>query len=114
MTIWIDAQLSPSLALWINENFDGLTAQSVRSLGLRDATDKEIFIRAKEAKAVIMSKDDDFARLLEDFGPPPSIIWITSGNSSNGRMRLLLSQYLLLAINLISKGESLIEIGSKD
>ena len=57
MTIWIDAQLSPSLALWINENFDGVTAHSVSALGLRDATDKEIYLQAKTANAVIMSKD---------------------------------------------------------
>jgi predicted nuclease of predicted toxin-antitoxin system len=110
MTIWIDAQLSPSLALWINENFDGVTAQSVKALGLLDATDKKIFQLAKEANVIIMSKDEDFARLLDISGPPPSVIWITTGNSSNGEMRDLLGRYLVLAINMIQNGESLIEI----
>lgn len=32
MTIWIDAQLSPALALWINENFEGIGARSVWTL----------------------------------------------------------------------------------
>lgn len=59
MTIWIDAQLSPSLALWINESFHGLNAKSVTALGLRDAKDLEIFNLGREQNAVIMSKDED-------------------------------------------------------
>lgn len=111
MTIWIDAQLSPSLALWINENFAGINAQSVRALGLRDANDREIFMQAKSAGAIIMSKDDDFCKLLESVGPPPSIIWVTCGNSSNTRMRELLTKNLSTAITLIDSGEHLIELG---
>lgn len=110
MTIWIDAQLSPSLALWINENFEGINAQSVRALGLRDASDKDIFQKAKDSNVIIMSKDDDFARLLDSMGPPPAIIWITCGNSSNAKMRELLSRYLLLALKMIRTGETLVEI----
>jgi predicted nuclease of predicted toxin-antitoxin system len=41
MIIWIDAQLPPTLAEWIVENFD-ITAVSLRELGLRDAKDIEI------------------------------------------------------------------------
>jgi predicted nuclease of predicted toxin-antitoxin system len=110
MTIWIDAQLSPSLALWINENCMGVIAHSVRSLGLRDASDNEIFMRAKKANAILMSKDDDFIRLLEIFGAPPSLIWITCGNSSNARMREVLQKYLMTALSLINHGEVLVEI----
>ena len=39
MTIWIDAQLSPFIAAWINSNFPNISAKSLRSLGLRDAKD---------------------------------------------------------------------------
>lgn len=59
MTLWIDAQLSPSLAAWVNENYTDIMAASVRALGLRDATDMEIFMAAREANAVIMTKDED-------------------------------------------------------
>ncbi|HRE50425.1 MAG TPA: DUF5615 family PIN-like protein [Flavitalea sp.] len=110
MTIWIDAQLSPSLALWINENFTGITAHSVRVLGLRDATDKEIFMQAKKMNAVIMSKDDDFLRLLEIEGPPPKIVWVTCGNSSNSKMREVLAKNLEIAKRMFEQGDSLIEI----
>ncbi len=76
MEIWIDAQLSPSLALWINNSFKNVKAHSLRALGLRDADDEAIFLKAKMQNVVLMSKDIDFVMLLERFGPPPQLIWI--------------------------------------
>jgi predicted nuclease of predicted toxin-antitoxin system len=67
MIIWIDAQLSPSLALWINQNFSGIEAKSVRALGLRDASDMEIFSQAKNAGAKVMTKDIDFVNLQRKY-----------------------------------------------
>jgi predicted nuclease of predicted toxin-antitoxin system len=43
--LFIDAQLSPGLALWITNNF-GLECYSVSYWGLRDAKDTEIFQKA--------------------------------------------------------------------
>lgn len=43
MIIWLDAQLSPSLAAWLNRNFDNIEVNSVRALGLRDSSDIEIY-----------------------------------------------------------------------
>jgi predicted nuclease of predicted toxin-antitoxin system len=77
MTIWIDAQISPFIASWINDNFPMFTARSLRSLGLRDAMDSEIFEQAKKTNAILMSKDYDFVRLIELHGSPPKLIWIT-------------------------------------
>ena len=45
MKIWIDAQLPPTLANWLTENFD-LEAVALRDLELRDAKDIEIFTAA--------------------------------------------------------------------
>jgi hypothetical protein len=59
MTIWIDAQLSPALAPWISATF-GIPAVAVRDLGLRDATDHQIFMAARQAGVIVMSKDSDF------------------------------------------------------
>jgi len=50
VTIWIDAQLSPGLALWIVHTF-GISAIAVRDIGLRDATDRQIFLAGKEQSA---------------------------------------------------------------
>lgn len=110
MKIWIDAQLSPAIAAWINRSFPDLQASSVRAHGLRDATDLEIFQRAREAGAVLMSKDADFMRLLDLHGAPPQVIWITCGNTSNDRMREVLTAALPQVLALLAQGEPLVEI----
>ena len=109
MTIWIDAQLSPTLAPWITRTF-GTSAFALRDLELRDATDREIFLAARAQSVIVMSKDADFVKLLDAFGPPPNIIWITCGNTSNAHLRQLLKSVLPRALEMIDSGESLVEI----
>lgn len=109
MTIWIDAQLSPSLAPWIRERFQ-TEARAVRDLGLRHAKDHVIHRAAREAGVIVMTKDDDFIRLLEEFGPPPHVLWITCGNTSNARLRAVLLDALPAALRSFERGESLVEI----
>jgi len=72
VTIWIDAQLSPALALWIAQTF-GISAVALRDIG-RDETDRHFFLAAKQQSIIVMTKDADFVRLLEELGPPPQII----------------------------------------
>ena len=98
---------------WINRTFDDIEAESVRALGLRDATDLEIFEEAQKSGAVVMSKDDYFIQLIEQRGIPPKLIWITCGNTSNARMREILSTALLKAIDLLQNGEKIVEISDK-
>jgi predicted nuclease of predicted toxin-antitoxin system len=110
MKLWIDAQLSPFIALWINDNFATLQAVSLRSMNLNFAPDKEIFDKAKSADVVIMSKDFDFVRLLRLYGPPPKLIWVTCGNTSNAAMCAILKDTLPQAMLLFEQGEMMVEI----
>jgi predicted nuclease of predicted toxin-antitoxin system len=110
MTIWLDAHLSPRTAVWIASEF-GFTAKPLREIGLRDAEDYEIFQAAKEAGAVLLTKDTDFVHLLERHGSPPKILWLTCGNTSELALRQLLEKHLLVAVELLESGESLVEIG---
>jgi predicted nuclease of predicted toxin-antitoxin system len=65
----------------------------VGNLGLLAATDSEIFAAARAAGAAILTKDRDFLDLVERHGPPPFIIWITSGNTSDSALiRILRAQ----------------------
>ncbi len=109
MIVWIDAQLSPALARWISETF-GVAASAVRDLGLREAKDRTIFHAAREAGAVVMSKDSDFVVLLGQFGPPPQVLWVTCGNTSNARLRTVLLQGFPEARARLEQGEPLVEI----
>ncbi len=109
MILWIDAQLSPHLASWIVETL-GITAFSVLQLGLRDATDEDIFVAARQQEAIVVTKDADFVQLQERLGAPPKIVWVTCGNTSNLRMREIFTNSLKQACTLLEQGEILVEI----
>jgi len=109
LKIWLDAQLSPSLAVWLSRKFK-LEAVAVRDVGLRNAEDREIFQAARKADVVVVTKDRDFVDLLERYGPPPKVLWVTCGNTSNARMRSVLTKEFPNALELLNGGESLVEI----
>lgn len=107
--IWIDAQMSPGIAVWIRNNFS-IEARAIRDVGLRDAEDREIFLEARENSAIVMTKDSDFIELQSELGAPPKIIWITCGNTSNARLKEILTETLPQAIELLNAGETLVEV----
>ena len=111
MRIWVDAQMSPAIAMWISSNY-AVSAVAIRDLGLRDAKDKEIFEAARQEKAVVMTKDSDFVLLLDKLGPPPQVIWVTCGNTSNVRLKEVLTNTLPKALDLLNLGEKLVEISA--
>lgn len=109
MNVWVDAQLSPALAPWITSTF-GVECHAVRELGLLGAKDPQIFQAARDAGVVIITKDSDFLILLDRFGPPPQILWITCGNTSNSYLKGILISRLTEALELLAQGEPLVEI----
>ena len=111
--LWLDAQISPAIAAWINANFSGIQTSSVRQLGLRDAEDRIIFEAARAENVIVMTKDSDFVKMLEQQGPPPKIIWITCGNTSNKRLKEILQTTLIKALALLQAGEKLVEINDQ-
>ena len=80
-------------------------------MGYRDAEDSAIFQAAQAAGAVVMTKDGDFVRLLEQYGPPPQVLLVTLGNTSKARMREVLHRTFREAVALLKGGEPLVEIG---
>ena len=112
MKIWIDAQISPAIAAWITLEF-GIEAIALRELGLRDAEDLEIYYSAREANAIVLTKDRDFVSLSDRFGPPPKILWLTCGNTSNESLKRILHETLKLAIELLESGEDLVELDTQ-
>ena len=109
MKLWLDAQLSPHLALWISKAFE-LEAYSLEFLELDDAEDEEIFSAARATNAVILTKDEDFVELQTRLGSPPKLIWLTCGNTSNASLRKILSVTLMDALDTLSAGSSVVEI----
>ena len=113
MILWLDAPLPPSLAGWVSLHFQ-IKAIAVRDIGLRDAKDREIFQAARDVQAVVMTKDRDFVDMLNRFGAPPKVIWLTCGNTSNVRLQRILNDSLKTAMDRLNDGENLVEIGSDE
>ena len=112
MVVWTDAHLSPALASWLQATF-GVEAAPLRELGLRDAEDAVIFAAARQAGAVLVTKDSDFVGLLARHGPPPQVIWLTCGNTSNAALRSILADSWPRVAQLLGAGEPLVEISGR-
>jgi predicted nuclease of predicted toxin-antitoxin system len=67
----------------------GHEAIALREIGLRDADDEAIWNWAAKERAVIVTKDQDFAPLAAA-RPGPTVIWVRVGNVVN---RVLVSRF---------------------
>jgi predicted nuclease of predicted toxin-antitoxin system len=110
-TFWLNAHLSPKLANWISQEFN-VNCVAVRDLGLRDASDRDIFDEAKRQDAVIMTKDSDFIDLVLRYDSPPQIVLLTMGNTSNAELKEILSESFSKVLALLDSGESIVELSS--
>ena len=108
--IWVDAQLPPALARWFVAECH-LAAHHVQDLGFLRSADRAIFSAARTENAVVVTKDSDFVRLLEEQGPPPRVVWVTCGNRSNADLIALFAAAWPRAATLLAGGEPLVEIG---
>jgi predicted nuclease of predicted toxin-antitoxin system len=107
--IWIDAQLSPALAPWLTTEF-GIEAFSVRFLHMVRSKDLEIYQAARDANVAVLTKDSDFILLQERLGPPPSLLWVRCGNTSNAHLKHVFRRTFAAAYALVEAGEPLVEI----
>ncbi|TAN46413.1 MAG: hypothetical protein EPN21_20545 [Methylococcaceae bacterium] len=110
MKFWVDAQLPPMLARWLSTEY-AVEALSLRDLGLRDASDVEIFQAARRVQAVVISKDSDFVELVSRHGPPPQLLWVTCGNVTNRRLQAVFGKTFPDALTLLASGQAIIEVG---
>jgi predicted nuclease of predicted toxin-antitoxin system len=60
-----------------------------------------------------MTKDGDFVDLVARHGPPPQIVWLTCGNTTNAVLRDILGESWPRAAALLAAGEPLVEIGRR-
>lgn len=110
MKFWVDAQLPPMLAEWLSTEYR-VDAHSLRDLGLRDASDIEIFQAARTAQTVVISKDSDFVELVSRHGPPPQLLWVTCGNVTNERLQVVFGKTFPDALESLASGQAIVEVG---
>ena len=109
MIFWVDAQLPPQLAPWMQETFS-VDAFAVRDLALRDAEDHEIFDAARQVQAVVITKDKDFVELVQRLGKPPQVLWLRLGNTTNARLQTVLRVSFPQAQAQLEFGAEMVEI----
>ena len=104
--------MPPSRARRLAREF-GIEVVHVDDPGLRTATDSAIFAAARAAQVIVVSKDTDFVHLLERHGPPPQILWVTCGNTTNARLWELVRAAWPEAAKLFAAGEALVELSER-
>lgn len=104
----VDANLPPVLARALATQ--GCQAEHVMDVGLRESEDDPIWDYAIQHQAVIITKDEDFPKLLARPEPTPVVVWLRVGNCRNPA---LLSWFLPLLPDILGRievGDRLIEI----
>ena len=110
---WVDAQLPPALARWLTVEL-GESAAHVMELGLLDASDVAIFDAARVIEGVVLiTKDEDFLRLLDQRLPPPQVVWITCGNVRNSELHRIVTTAWPDVARQLHAGEPLVEISRR-
>lgn len=112
MTIWLDNQLPPALTTWMRATLR-VECSSIRDLALQRAADLDIFHAARDAGALVMTKDADFAALVNQFGAPPQIVLVTCGNTSNVHLRQVLGTAWPTVALMLERGEPLVEVSDR-
>ncbi len=109
--LWLDMQLSPKLAAWIEASLFIKTISSY-NLFINDEDDEVIFSNAKKkGNVILVSKDNDFLGILDRHKPPPKLIWLTMGNCRNSEMKKILEKTLVPAVKeLLKTAAAFIEI----
>jgi predicted nuclease of predicted toxin-antitoxin system len=78
MKLLFDQNLSPQLPRLFADLYPD--SAHIRDLGMRDATDTQIWEYAKANGFTIVSKDSDFQARSLLRGHPPKFIWLRVGN----------------------------------
>lgn len=92
MKLLFDENLSPKLAGLLADEFPD--SKHLEFLNMRGATDRNVWLYAREHNFVLTSKDNDFRQLVFLLGPPPKVIWLSVGNAGTQMIATLLRQSL--------------------
>jgi predicted nuclease of predicted toxin-antitoxin system len=104
----VDAQLPPALAVWIASK--GNEAAAVRDIGLQSVPDAKIWEHARATDAIIVTKDEDFAQLAAVRPPPPRVLWIRLGNTTNANLIRTLETHWPSLIAHFNAGAPVVEV----
>ena len=104
MKFLLDAQLPPRLTKTLKRA--GHEAEHVYDCGLLTAADRDIGKYAAKEKAVVITKDADFAAMAAG----PAVVWLRLGNVSNDVLIAAVMAALPEIVAAVEAGEVLVEV----
>lgn len=108
MRFLVDAQLPPALALLLVER--GHVAEHVTEVGPGDASDRDLWRYALAHRAVIVTKDEDFANMVAIGGDAPSVVWVRVGNTRRASLITWFDPLIEQIVTMVESGDRLIEL----
>ncbi len=107
MRFLIDAQLPPGLARWLAAR--GHDCDHVNDIGLGAAPDDRIEAWARDAQAIIWTKDSDFVDRARR-RPGLQVVWLRWGNTTNAALQARLAPSTREIESALEAGEVLVEV----
>jgi predicted nuclease of predicted toxin-antitoxin system len=104
----VDNQLPPALARFIESELNA-KAVHVADLGLRDASDAEVWGYASAKDLILISKDEDFGNMILN-RPTAKMIWVRVGKCRRLFLLELFRRIWPRIVERLESGDSLIEI----
>ncbi len=108
MKFLVDNQLPPVLARFLSEDL-GFEALHVTDIGLRDATDANIWHYASSNDFVLISKDDDFVTMFSRT-PSARLLWVRVGNCRREFLLKVFKEQWQRILGRFENGELFIEL----
>jgi predicted nuclease of predicted toxin-antitoxin system len=88
----------------------GHRAEHVTHVGLRDASDQEVWEYALDHSAVLITKDEDFPSRVWADQKSPGLVWVTIDNCSNRALIEAFEQTLPSIERILNREKALIQI----
>lgn len=90
MKLLLDQNISRKLVKKLETIFPG--SSHVYLLGLRKASDEEVWSYAYDNGFTIVTHDSDFNERSIIYGYPPKVIWLRTGNTSTKNIKRLIEK----------------------
>ena len=107
MRFLIDAQLPPALAREITAL--GHDTVHVAEIGMLSASDSDIWKRAVELAAALITKDEDFVTMRALDSEGPAVVWVRVGNIRNRDLLMRFVASFPTILSALQRGETVVE-----
>ena len=108
MRFVVDNQLPPALARFIGSEFD-CSSLHVIDIGLRNASDAEIWRYCSKSQSVLISRDEDFASMALQ-APTAKLIWVRIGNCRKEFLLDVFRQVWPRLLHQLQSGAGIVEL----